>query len=107
MKNTHYFVYILLCQNGSYYTGYTTDLNRRYQEHLQGSDKCKFTRSFKPIHIAQSWQIEGSKGNAMKIEQFIKKMSKKSKETLISSPEQLINNFPGTIVAAESHVELT
>ncbi len=94
MKTAHYFVYILICDNGSYYTGYTTDLKRRYQEHLQGSDKCKFTRSFKPLGIAQSWRIVADKRTAMKIERFIKKMSKQDKEALICSPERLAETFP-------------
>ena len=35
-----YFIYILECSNGSYYTGYTTDMERRYQEHLDGTADC-------------------------------------------------------------------
>lgn len=89
MKIANYFVYILLCGNGSYYTGYTTDLNRRYQEHCQGTAKCKYTRSFKPIGIAQSWLIEGDRGLAMKMEKYIKQLSKKEKEALITAPEHL------------------
>lgn len=89
MKEAYYFVYILLCDNGAYYTGYTSDLGRRYQEHVKGTDKCKFTRSFKPLGIAQSWKVYGGKSMAMTIEAFIKKMSKKDKEQLILFPERL------------------
>jgi len=81
-------VYILLCNNGSYYTGYTTELSRRYQEHLQGTIKCKYTRSFKPVNIAQSWQID-EKGTALQIEKFIKKLSKVQKQQLILFPNKL------------------
>jgi putative endonuclease len=84
------FVYILHCANNTYYTGYTDDLTRRYQEHCAGTSKCKYTRSFKPLHIAQSWQIHGDKIMAMKIERYIKKMSKKEKEQLILHPERLM-----------------
>jgi putative endonuclease len=87
------FVYILLCENGAYYTGYTTDLERRYQEHVQGSPKCKFTQSFKPVKIAQSWKIHGDKSIAMQIERFIKKLSKEKKEQIILFPEKLHELF--------------
>jgi putative endonuclease len=87
MKTTCYSVYILLCDNGAYYTGYTTDLKRRYQEHVEGTGKCKFTKSFKPLRIAQSWEIQGSKSLAMKIEKRIKMLSKKEKEQLILQPD--------------------
>lgn len=93
MTITHYFIYILHCENNTYYTGYTTDLTRRFQEHLQGTDKCKFTRSFKPISIAQSWKIYGTKGTAMKIENFIKKMNKIQKQQLILFPHKLEELF--------------
>ncbi|MDF2867939.1 MAG: catalytic domain protein [Gammaproteobacteria bacterium] len=88
MKKTYYFVYILLCNNGSYYTGYTTELVRRYQEHLQGTAKCKYTRSFKPVSIVQSWQVE-DKGTALQIEKFIKKLNKTQKQQLILFPDKL------------------
>ena len=84
MPNNTYFVYMLLCENGAYYTGYTTDLKRRYAEHLAGTVKCKFTRSFKPIKIAQSWECE-SKSAAMKLEHQIKQLSKKEKMELCTN----------------------
>lgn len=86
--NKSYWVYILLCANGAYYTGYTTDLDRRFAEHLAGSSKCKYTRSFKAIKIAQSWQVNDL-GMARHLESFIKKLNKKEKERLILSPELL------------------
>jgi putative endonuclease len=101
MKTQPYFIYILLCDNGSYYTGYTTDLTRRYQEHVKGTAKCKFTRSFKPLSIAQSWEILGTKGMAMKMEKFIKTMSKEDKKELILFPEKLAEVFPASLVFAD------
>lgn len=88
-----YWVYILHCENGNYYTGYTTDLARRFDEHVQGTGKCKYTRSFKPLSIAQSWKIESSKSTAMKIERFIKKLTKEEKRKLILSPGRLAEMF--------------
>ena len=66
---------------------------RRYQEHLLGSPKCKYTRSFKPIEIAQCWEVFGDKACALKIEQFIKKMSRNQKKELLLAPECLTQLF--------------
>jgi putative endonuclease len=93
MGTNYYWIYILHCDNGSYYTGYTSDLKRRYQEHIMGTDKCKYTRSFKPLCIAQSWKITGNKSLAMRIERHIKKMSKKNKEQLVLYPALLTHLF--------------
>lgn len=89
MKEINYWVYILNCENGTFYTGYTTDLLRRYREHVSGSSKCKYTRSFKPLSVAQCWAVFGSKSEAMRIEKFIKTLSKKQKQKLIVQPELL------------------
>ena len=93
MSETIYWVYILHCVNNSYYTGYTTDLTRRYEEHLAGTAKCKYTRSFKPLKIAQSWQVNADKAMAMKLERYIKKIPKSEKLKLIQSPEKLYQLF--------------
>lgn len=102
MSAIHYCVYILQCDNGNYYTGYTTDLTRRYQEHLNGSTKCKYTRSFKPIRVAQSWSTFENKSEALRIERFIKKMSKLKKNELLLHPEQLTSLFNCKIMLAET-----
>lgn len=83
-----YYIYILLCENGAYYTGYTTNLTRRYQEHLKGTAKCKYTRSFKPVCMMQHWQF-ADKSTALKVEQLIKKMTKQQKQEIILFPEKV------------------
>lgn len=88
-QSANYYIYILECSNNTYYTGYTNDLNRRYQAHVDGSAKCRYTRSFKPLRIAQSWTIHSSKSNAMKIEAYVKKLSKKEKEQLVLNPDKI------------------
>lgn len=84
-----YWVYILHCDNNSFYTGYTSDLEKRYQSHVDGTGKCKYTRSFKPISIAQSWKVVGEKANAMRVERYIKKLSRQDKINIINNPESL------------------
>ncbi|HZW61124.1 MAG TPA: GIY-YIG nuclease family protein [Candidatus Babeliales bacterium] len=67
---------------------YTSDLEKRYAAHIEGI-ASKYTRSFKPVSIAQSWKITGGKSLAMKIENHIKKLSRIQKENLIVNPNLL------------------
>lgn len=82
-----YYVYILNCDNGSLYTGYTNNLERRYSEHLIGVGG-KYTRAFKPVGIAQVWEVE-NKSIAMKIERYIKQQNREQKQKLIAEPDLL------------------
>jgi len=84
-----YFIYIIECKNGAYYTGYTTDIARRYREHQQGTEKCKYTRSFPPKRLAACWKIDSDLSQVLKIECAIKKLKKKDKSDLIEKPEDL------------------
>lgn len=104
VSEPNYFVYMLQCENGSYYTGYTTDIARRYQEHLDGTLKCKYTRSFKPVKIAQSWTTANSKSDALKIERYIKKLSKTKKQELVLYPAKLTTIFQCTVHPGQEHV---
>jgi len=88
-----YYVYMLECSNGAYYTGYTNDIKRRYQEHLDGSHKSKYTRSFPPIRIAACWSIDADKSLALKIEIHIKQLDKAAKNNLVENPEQLVKQI--------------
>jgi len=79
-----YFVYIIECVNGSYYTGYTTDIERRYAEHVEGTNKCKYTRSFPPKRLAAYWEADNL-NEALKLEREIKKLPKNEKRALVES----------------------
>lgn len=89
IKEGGYWVYILRCENNTYYTGYTNDLQRRYESHVNGTGGCKYTRSFKPTGIAQAWKIAGPKALAMQAERYIKTLSRTEKEKLIACPSML------------------
>lgn len=86
-----YFIYILECSNGAYYTGYTTDMARRYQEHQKGTAKCKYTRSFPPVCVAACWEIECSLSEVLKIEHHIKAMTHKEKELFVRDPKRFLS----------------
>ncbi|MBA2653476.1 MAG: GIY-YIG nuclease family protein [Gammaproteobacteria bacterium] len=94
MSQKEYFVYILHCSNNSLYTGFTTDLVKRYKHHLKGTGGCKYTKSFKPHSLVQSWLIMGTKAQAMQAERYIKKLTRKEKDILIIAPERLSLYFP-------------
>jgi putative endonuclease len=86
----NYYVYMLLCSNRSYYTGYTTDLQRRYHEHVAGLAKCKYTRSFPPLELAAYWCVGDELSVALQIEAKIKKLTKKRKHWLVAEPTRLL-----------------
>lgn len=78
-------LYILRCADGSLYTGITTDLDRRFQEHTsQGKNCAKYLKGRGPLRIVYQETV-GLKGEALKREHSVKKLTKKEKEDLISS----------------------
>ncbi len=92
MPNPLYWIYILHCNNDTYYTGYTNDIFKRYQAHLDRRAKCKYTQSFTPLCVAQCWKINSERSFAMAIERSIKKLTRGGKEALILHPESLIQD---------------
>ena len=64
-------------------------MERRYQEHIAGTDKCKYTRSFPPLAIAACWTTDSELSLVLKIEAEIKKLSKPRKQWLIEQPKRL------------------
>ncbi len=80
------FVYIMQCNDGSYYTGWTTDIERRLQEHNQGV-ASKYTRVRRPVKCVYHEEVS-SKNDALKRELIIKKMTHTQKEGLIRAAKQ-------------------
>lgn len=79
------YTYILECEDGSYYTGWTNDLQKRYEAHCSGTG-AKYTKSHKPIRIAYYEEYE-DKIDAMKREYEIKHLTRKQKEELIQKAQ--------------------
>ncbi|MEC7640988.1 MAG: GIY-YIG nuclease family protein [Nitrospinota bacterium] len=86
---TCFWLYLLECENGNYYTGYTKNLVVRYYQHKRGKQSAKYTRSFKPVRIAQCWKLYAPVAMALKLERYIKRQSKATKENWIQHPEVL------------------
>lgn len=72
-----WFIYILLCEDNSLYTGSTNNLEKRFADHQKGKGS-KYTRSHKPLKIIYSEKLE-SKSAALKREIEIKSWSREQK----------------------------
>ena len=81
------YTYILKCSDGTYYTGWTNDLDKRLKAHNGGKSGAKYTRNRRPVTLVYYEEFE-TKGEAMKREAAIKKLSRKEKTALINIPDQ-------------------
>lgn len=77
-----HYVYVLECADGSLYTGYTTDVERRVAEHNAG-EGAKYTRGRTPVEPVHVERFE-SKSAAMSREYAIKQLSRREKERLVA-----------------------
>ena len=80
-----YYLYMLKCENGSYYTGYTVNLEQRFLKHQRG--EVKYTRAFKPLAVSCCWIVRSEVGMVLKLERMVKKLSHLQKEKLVRSPD--------------------
>ncbi len=67
-----YFVYIIETEDGTYYTGQTNDLARRFKEHLSGTGGATYLRMHRPEYLVHLEEYD-SRGEAMKREAQIKR----------------------------------
>ena len=83
VKNHVYYVYILICSDGSYYTGVTNSLERRIAEHQQGLITTCYTWARRPLTLKYSEAYRFVQ-DAISREKQIKGWSRKKKEALIN-----------------------
>jgi len=76
-----HYVYVLECVDNSYYTGYTTDVERRVAEHDAG-DGAKYTRGRTPVELVHVEEYD-TRSAAMSREHEIKSLSRRQKERLV------------------------
>lgn len=79
----HWYLYILLCDNGSYYTGITKDLQRRFNQHKLGKG-AKYTKRNPPKKLVYFENHSDHRAAARK-EVEIKKLSHLQKKALIKN----------------------
>lgn len=76
-----FYCYILECSDGTYYTGWTTDLERRLKQHNNGTG-ARYTRSRLPVNMVYT-EPQPDRATAMKRERAIKRLSRDRKMKLI------------------------
>jgi len=77
-----WFLYILKCCDGSFYTGVTTDIDRRLREHQEGT-ASRYTRIRRPVVLIYREEC-GSRSRSLSRECVVKSLSRRRKEELIS-----------------------
>jgi len=81
-----WFVYMLRCRDGSLYTGYTNDIDRRAAVHNAGKGG-KYTRSRLPVQVVYR-ETCPDKSSALKREYALKQLTRQEKEQLVAACPQ-------------------
>ena len=80
------YMYVVECRDGSYYTGYTTDIKRRIAVHNSGKG-AKYTRTRLPVKLIYAEEFT-SKAEAMSAEALFKQKNRLSKESYIREKKE-------------------
>ena len=78
----NWFVYMIEASDKSYYTGITTDVERRFDEHCSSVLGAKYFNGRTPVKVIYQ-EAEHSRSSASKREYAIKKLSRRQKELLV------------------------
>lgn len=79
-----WYLYIIKTQNDKLYTGITTDVERRFNEHLNDPKGAKFLKANKPKEIVYTEELE-TRSDALKREYAVKQLTRRQKEKLINN----------------------
>ena len=77
-----FYVYVLRCNDGTLYTGYTIDVIERVKNHNKGT-ASKYTRSRRPVKLVAKWQY-ATKSAALKAEAAFKRLSRNEKIRMLA-----------------------
>lgn len=80
---SEHYVYVVECADGTYYTGYTTDVDRRIAEHNAG-DGAAYTRGRHPVELVHVERY-ATRSAAMAREHEIKTLRRREKEALFEA----------------------
>lgn len=94
-------VYIVVCADGTLYTGITNDLRRRLDEHNQGPVGAKYTRSRRPVRLVYCEEVI-DRSAAAKREYAIKQLPLAAKTALVASREAVV--IENKICSGENNV---
>ena len=85
-----YYVYIILCEDNSYYTGITNNLINRFKKHQKGKG-ANYTKFHKPMKFLSAWEVDNV-NIALSVEYYIKSMDKKTK-ILFTENNRLLKSY--------------
>jgi predicted GIY-YIG superfamily endonuclease len=80
-ENMRFYVYLLKCADDSYYTGSTSDIERRYWEHQQGTAPTSYTCSRRPVELVWAGEFQ-TRREALDFEHQVKGWTRAKKEAL-------------------------
>lgn len=83
METDNHYFYVLECNDGTYYAGYTVEINQRLKKHNEGKG-AKYTRGRTPVKLIFSQRFH-TKTEALRMEYSFKKLSRKAKEQYITN----------------------
>lgn len=87
MKSNPWFVYIIQNEKGHYYTGITTDLERRFREHTNSKKGAKFFHTGAPVDMVFKKKFK-DRSLASKFECYVKKLTREQKILLIETKKK-------------------
>ena len=83
MPRGSFWVYMVECKYGTFYTGWTNDLKKRITAHNEGKG-AKYLRGKGPVKLVYKKKYSSAKA-AQEQERFIKKLTRQEKESVIAS----------------------
>ena len=84
------YTYIVKCRDGTLYTGWTNDIEKRVRAHNEGRG-AKYTKSRRPAELVYMEKFQ-TKEEAMSREYHIKRMSREEKKRLIAEYEPSLSD---------------
>ncbi len=92
-----WYLYVVATVDGCFYAGITTDVRRRWAEHVaQGNRTAKYLRAHKPLRLVFQQAI-GPRSLAMKVEYRFKRLSRPAKQAIVAAGRLCIEGAGGRI----------
>lgn len=84
-----YYIYIIKCADGLLYTGFTNNIDKRFQEHQDGRNKNAFTHKRRPLELIFHQEFNDVE-QAIYFEKKLKKWSAKKKLALANGNYEIL-----------------
>lgn len=86
------YTYMLRCNDGTYYTGWTTNVQKRVDTHNKGKG-AKYTRCRLPVYLVY-WEWQENRSSAQKQEAYIRKLTRLKKQEIIKKFQECNHASP-------------